>query len=100
VKELAVCPLKFDFSFESEDTTEGMKRLISEEVSNFRAEVRSPATRQNSASKRQDTLPIPSRDELPDQAISNTLPEERALADSPIEVMSSNNLERDLQFGT
>jgi mitogen-activated protein kinase 7 len=33
----------FDFGFESEDSIEGMKRLIVEEVNSFRAEVRSHA---------------------------------------------------------
>jgi serine/threonine protein kinase len=31
---------KFDFGFEEEDTIEGMKKLIVEEVNSFRAEVR------------------------------------------------------------
>lgn len=33
----------FDFSFEEEDTIEGMKRLIVDEVQTFRAEVRAQA---------------------------------------------------------
>lgn len=33
----------FDFGFEEEDSIEGMKRLIVEEVQNFRAEVRQQA---------------------------------------------------------
>lgn len=37
-----VCPVPFDFSFESEDSTEGMKRLIVEEVRSFRRMVRQP----------------------------------------------------------
>ena len=34
---------KFDFGFEEEDSIEGMKRLIVEEVHAFRAEVRAQA---------------------------------------------------------
>lgn len=34
---------KFDFGFEEEDTIEGMKKLIVEEVNSFRAEVRAHA---------------------------------------------------------
>ena len=34
---------KFDFSFEEEDSIDGMKRLIVEEVNSFRALVRSQA---------------------------------------------------------
>lgn len=34
---------KFDFSFEEEDSIDGMKRLIVEEVNAFRAEVRAQA---------------------------------------------------------
>lgn len=34
---------KFDFSFEEEDSIEGMKKLIVEEVSSFRKEVRAQA---------------------------------------------------------
>jgi mitogen-activated protein kinase 7 len=34
---------KFDFGFEEEDTIEGMKKLIVEEVNSFRAEVRAQA---------------------------------------------------------
>ncbi|KAF7321518.1 Mitogen-activated protein kinase [Mycena kentingensis (nom. inval.)] len=58
-----VCQEVFDFSFEEEDSIEGMKKLIVEEVNNFRAEVRqqAPATGQV---RRQDSLPIPSRDEI------------------------------------
>lgn len=33
----------FDFSFEEEDTIEGMKHLIVDEVQTFRAEVRAQA---------------------------------------------------------
>lgn len=48
------CKTKFDFGFESEDSTEGMKRLIVEEVTNFRRMVRPNATsRQNSGTAEQ-----------------------------------------------
>jgi len=38
-----ICATKFDFGFEDEDSIEGMKRLIVEEVNSFRAEVRAHA---------------------------------------------------------
>jgi hypothetical protein len=34
---------KFDFSFEEEDSIDGMKKLIVEEVTSFRKEVRAQA---------------------------------------------------------
>ncbi|KAH9815592.1 kinase-like domain-containing protein [Melampsora americana] len=51
------CKEKFDFGFEAEDSTEGMKRLIVEEVTSFR--------RMNSGQGEQvkrEALPIPSRE--------------------------------------
>lgn len=51
-----LCPTKFDFSFEQEDTIEGMKELIVQEVRNFRQMVRAPIPqRQGSGPKRQET---------------------------------------------
>lgn len=37
------CEQKFDFSFEEEDSIDGMKKLIVEEVNSFRVEVRAHA---------------------------------------------------------
>jgi serine/threonine protein kinase len=51
-----LCPTKFDFSFEHEDTSEGMRQLIVDEVKHFRQMVRTPiAQRQGSGSRRQET---------------------------------------------
>ncbi|KAF7298103.1 Mitogen-activated protein kinase [Mycena chlorophos] len=58
-----VCAKTFDFGFEEEDSIEGMKKLIVEEVEAFRAEVRNQA-RAGGQVRRQDSLPIPSRDEI------------------------------------
>ncbi|GLB37382.1 putative protein kinase superfamily protein [Lyophyllum shimeji] len=58
-----VCESKFDFSFEEEDSIEGMKKLIVEEVNAFRAEVRAQA-RASGQIRRQESLPIPTRDEI------------------------------------
>ncbi|KAF8448677.1 kinase-like domain-containing protein [Boletus edulis BED1] len=63
-----ICEAKFDFSFEEEDSIEGMKKLIVEEVTSFRKEVRGQA-RAPGQMRRQDRrvvipLPIPSRDEI------------------------------------
>ncbi|KAJ3486131.1 hypothetical protein NLI96_g4470 [Meripilus lineatus] len=58
-----VCPSSFDFGFEEEDSIEGMKRLIVNEVQSFRSEVRAQA-RAAGQIRRQDSLPIPSREEI------------------------------------
>ncbi|CAO1622151.1 unnamed protein product [Sympodiomycopsis kandeliae] len=62
-----LCQRKFDFGFESVDDVEGMKHLILKEVESFRNEVRghhsSSLTREKSV-KRQESLPIPSREEI------------------------------------
>ena len=57
------CDAIFDFAFEEEDNIDGMKRLIVDEVNAFRAEVRAQA-RASGQVRRQDSLPIPSRDEI------------------------------------
>ncbi|KAJ7591385.1 kinase-like domain-containing protein [Mycena floridula] len=58
------CDTKFDFGFEEEDTIEGMKKLIVEEVNSFRAEVRAQARASGQIRRQDSNLPIPSRDEL------------------------------------
>ncbi|KNZ73974.1 Mitogen-activated protein kinase SLT2/MPK1 [Termitomyces sp. J132] len=58
-----ICEKKFDFGFEEEDSIEGMKKLIVEEVNDFRAEVRAQA-RASGQMRRQESLPIPSREEI------------------------------------
>jgi len=47
------CEQKFDFGFEEEDSIEGMKKLIIEEVNSFRAGVRAQA-RASGQIRRQD----------------------------------------------
>ncbi|WFD47662.1 mitogen-activated protein kinase [Malassezia furfur] len=76
-----VCSSKFDFSFEQVDDIESMKKLILNEVISFRREVRLQAQarqqmlRESQASestgnaqpavpRRQDSLPVPSREEI------------------------------------
>ncbi|KAF5321145.1 hypothetical protein D9619_000157 [Psilocybe cf. subviscida] len=54
---------KFDFGVGEEDSTDDMKRRIIHEVSIFRAEVRTQA-RAASQIRRQDSLPMPSRDKI------------------------------------
>jgi mitogen-activated protein kinase 7 len=50
------CETKFNFAFEAEDSIEGMKRLIAEEVMSFREEVRNPPGRPgNGGPRRQET---------------------------------------------
>jgi len=66
------CEAPFDFSFEEEDSIEGMKKLIVEEVNSFRAMVRSQA-RSASLNRKQDSLPIPSRDEILNSPVQETM---------------------------
>ncbi|KAH8929645.1 Pkinase-domain-containing protein [Atractiella rhizophila] len=62
-----MCPSKFDFSFESEETIPGMKKMIIDEVENFRRLVRTPPEDQDGAEavpKTADSVPIPSESDL------------------------------------
>lgn len=77
VADEPVCPTKFDFSFEAEDSMEEMKKMIVEEVELFRKMVRSPPAPQEEeiprTAKREDSLPIPSRDEIADKIEGATI---------------------------
>lgn len=96
------CNSAFDFSFEDEDSIEGMKRLIVDEVNSFRGLVRSQA--RAAQTKRQDTLPIPSRDEIINSPIkedgatsSFTFPSSATESHvSPVMDDPSEDLEREL----
>ncbi|EKM53498.1 uncharacterized protein PHACADRAFT_259914 [Phanerochaete carnosa HHB-10118-sp] len=91
-----VCPAPFDFGFEEEDSIEGMKRLIIEEVQSFRVEVRQQA-RGGGQIRREDSLPIPTREELQSSTGQNggyPLPEERTA--SPVTEDPSAELEKEL----
>jgi len=98
------CTVPFDFSFEEEDSIEGMKRLIVDEVNSFRGLVRSQA--RAAQTKRQDTLPIPSRDEIIASPIrengatsSFTFPSSANEAHaSPVQEHPSEELERELAY--
>lgn len=67
-----VCPKTFDFGFEEEDSIEGMKSLIVKEVNNFRASVRSQT--RSTQPRRQESLPIPTRDEVINSPIKEDAP--------------------------
>ncbi|RDX45500.1 CMGC/MAPK/ERK protein kinase [Lentinus brumalis] len=67
------CPSPFDFGFEEEDSIEGMKRLIVEEVHAFRAEVRAQA-RAAGQIRRQESLPMPTRDEILSSPVTDQAP--------------------------
>lgn len=102
-----VCPTQFDFGFEDEDSIEGMKKLIVEEVNHFRAEVRAHA-RASGQIRRQDSLPIPSRDDIIASPIQEDAPTNGATsgyysgnpvserAPSPVMDDPSAELEREL----
>jgi len=68
-----VCPSSFDFGFEEEDSIEGMKRLIVDEVQSFRSEVRAQA-RSTGAIRKTDSLPIPSREDIINSPITDAPP--------------------------
>jgi len=98
-----LCPTKFDFSFENEETTEGMKTLIVDEVRRFRRMVRTPITnRQGSGPKRSETLPVPSRDEIlsggPSDAHMAGFDEAKTkITASPVDEDPAAGFERELQ---
>jgi mitogen-activated protein kinase 7 len=99
-----VCEVPFDFAFEEEDAVDGMKRLIVDEVNNFRAEVRSQARAGRQAS-RQDSLPVPSRDEILNSPVDQKAPANGATSSftapqaqppSPVMDNPGDDLEREL----
>jgi len=97
-----ICETKFDFGFEEEDTIEGMKKLIVEEVNSFRAEVRAQARAAGAGQiKRQDSLPIPSREEIlnspmQEHGATSGYTAQTGRASSPVMDDPSNELEREL----
>lgn len=68
-----VCQKAFDFGFEEEEAIDGMKALIVQEVNSFRASVRG-GVQGRTEPKRQETLPIPTRDELMNSPIAENAP--------------------------
>ncbi|CAL1711169.1 unnamed protein product [Somion occarium] len=100
-----VCASSFDFGFEEEDSIEGMKRLIVDEVQTFRAEVRAQA-RASGQVRRQDSLPIPTREEILSSPVTDNAPPNGATsgyttigdqrAASPVLDDPSAELEREL----
>lgn len=72
------CETPFDFSFEDEDAVDGMKRLIAETVQSFRAEVRGQASAHAKQASRQDSLPVPSRDEILASPVAEHAPKDGA----------------------
>ncbi|KAJ9109064.1 hypothetical protein QFC21_000391 [Naganishia friedmannii] len=79
-----VCPATFDFGFEAEDSTEGMKAMIITEVAAFRQQIRNQI---RAAPVRRETLPV----EVPQQTSQAN---ERA--PTPFEEDPSQELEREL----
>jgi len=99
-----VCSSTFDFGFEDEDSVEGMRKLIVDEVNTFRAAVRSQA-RAAGMPKRQDVLPMPSREEVINSPISDNVPADGATSSymnagravSPVMDDPSEELARELE---
>ncbi|KAM0791562.1 hypothetical protein ACM66B_006009 [Microbotryomycetes sp. NB124-2] len=95
-----ICPQKFDFGFETEESTEGMRRLIVEEVETFRRMVR-PPMRSNSGPRRQESLPVPSRDEIMASpggagAVMDDVEGRRMVYGEPEHEIPANEFEREL----
>ncbi|KAG8765049.1 Mitogen-activated protein kinase [Ceratobasidium sp. 428] len=98
------CSSTFDFGFEDEDSVEGMRQLIVDEVNTFRAAVRSQA-RAAGGTKRQETLPVPSREEVINSPIADNVPANGATsnytsagrAPSPVMDDPSEELARQLE---
>ncbi|GAA5908130.1 hypothetical protein JCM6882_005949 [Rhodosporidiobolus microsporus] len=109
------CEALFDFGFETEDTIEGMRRLIVEEVEEFRRLVRPqfsapPATvpqHQPHAQQQQQHHPgaLPSRDQLAQAGVAHTATggyhAEDAYGAQRVggEEVPGDELERELQYG-
>ncbi|KAJ9125408.1 hypothetical protein QFC22_000368 [Naganishia vaughanmartiniae] len=79
-----VCPTTFDFGFEAEDSTEGMKAMIITEVAAFRQQIRNQI---RAAPVRKETLPV----EVPQQTAQSDEP-----IPTPFEEDPSQELEREL----
>lgn len=58
------CETLFDFSFEDEESMDGMKKLIVEEVMTFRRLVRQQAQPESKRRTQDDALAVPSRDDI------------------------------------
>ncbi|CAE6470932.1 unnamed protein product [Rhizoctonia solani] len=67
-----VCASTFDFGFEEEDSVDGMRQLIVDEVNSFRHDVRSQA-RAAGGGRRQD-LSVPSREEVINSPLRENVP--------------------------
>ncbi|CAE6412363.1 unnamed protein product [Rhizoctonia solani] len=100
-----VCSSTFDFGFEEEDSVEGMRKLIVDEVNDFRAAVRNQA-RASGANRRVDALPVPSREEVINSPINDKVPANGATsgytnssgrAPSPVLDDPSEELARELE---
>jgi serine/threonine protein kinase len=104
-----ICPTKFDFGFEAEENSEGMKKLIIEEVNLFRSEVRAQARANQAARSQPSNLPIPSRDDIISSPIQQNAPHNGATGyytnndtdpnrvPSPVMEDPSADLERELE---
>ncbi|BGO91852.1 hypothetical protein NBRC10512_007650 [Rhodotorula toruloides] len=113
-----VCPEKFDFGFEEEETVDGMRRLIVEEVESFRRLVRpgmqqAPPPPQQQAQgqnvqhgqRRQDPMPqLPKRDDMLATPTNNGARYEeygrvQRGGEGPVEEHPGMELDRELAYG-
>ncbi|BGP25090.1 mitogen activated protein kinase 2 [Rhodotorula toruloides] len=117
-----VCPEKFDFGFEEEETIDGMRKLIVEEVESFRRLVR-PGMQQQQApppqaqaqgenvqhsqqqQRRQDPMPqLPKRDDMLATPTNNGARYEeygrvQRGGEGPVEEHPGMELDRELEYG-
>lgn len=101
-----VCSSTFDFGFEEEDSVDGMRKLIVDEVNSFRAAVRNQA-RASSGAKQPNTLPVPSREDVINSHVVDSVPANGATssytrsstgrAPSPVVDDPSEELARELE---
>ncbi|KAG9030336.1 Mitogen-activated protein kinase [Tulasnella sp. JGI-2019a] len=100
-----VCNSKFDFAFEEEESMEGMKKMIVDEVNSFRSMVRAQA-RAAAGGKENANLSIPTRDEIISSPVAERVPANGATSSytaqpgeqpqSPIMEDPSDQLEKEL----
>ncbi|KAG8852942.1 Mitogen-activated protein kinase [Tulasnella sp. 330] len=99
-----VCHSKFDFAFEEEESMEGMKKMIVDEVNSFRSMVRAQA--RAAAGGKGNDLSIPSREDIISSPLVERAPSNGATSsftaqpgvqpNSPIMEDPSDQLEKEL----
>ena len=87
------CPTTFDFSFETVEEVPDMRRMILQEVHNFRQHVRNPQQMQYAAPQQPQTQQVPIPDGHDRQYTEDPRPQEMD------QRMEGQDLERELEVG-